>query len=165
MKLITAFFSVACLFILTFVWVAYSDAKGSNSSIEMMTEKSTNKCSVFTTDILLAHSGHGIQKQAADIDPKAARLIGVVGKTIKTHITITPAGHKRFDITNVKAENGKYIRFELEKKKTSDAQIFILHISNIRINPGRYFDKIILTTTSDISPQLTIRVFGIIREQ
>jgi len=40
----------------------------------------------------------------------------------------------------------------------------MLHVSNIKPYAGRYFDKITLTTTSKISPELMIRVFGIIRD-
>jgi hypothetical protein len=101
---------------------------------------------------------------AADIDPKAARLMGSAGDTIQVDINITPAKDNLFDITEVTAKDGTNIRFELEKKTKKDNQAFILHVKNIKPEAGRYYDKILLKTTSAISPEFQIRVFGIIRE-
>lgn len=64
----------------------------------------------------------------------------------------------------MEAKDGKNIAIHLEKKSDTGAPHFILHVSNTRKEPGRYSDKIILTTTSSISPEITVRVFGIIRE-
>lgn len=99
------------------------------------------------------------------MNPKVARLVGRSGDKIQTDVTITPPAINKFDITGVSAKDGTNIRFKIEKKPKSDPQRFVLHISNIKPDPGRYFDKIILTTTSTVSPEITIRVFGIIREK
>ena len=101
---------------------------------------------------------------AADVSPKAARLFGKAGDQIQTSVTITPPAINKFNITDVSVKEGKNIRFKIEKKVKSDPQRFILHISNTKPDPGRYFDKITLKTTSTISPEISIRVFGIIRE-
>jgi len=101
---------------------------------------------------------------AADVKPKIARLLGKAGDTIQTDITITPPAINKFDITDVRVKDGTNIRFKMEKKIKSDPHQFILHISNIKPDPGRYFDKITLTTTSALSPEISIRVFGIIRQ-
>jgi hypothetical protein len=100
---------------------------------------------------------------AADVNPKVARLVGQAGDAIQIDVTITPPAINKFDITDVKAKDGANIRFKMEKKTKPDPQRFILHISNIKPDPGRYFDKITLTTTSTLSPEISIRVFGIIR--
>ena len=102
---------------------------------------------------------------AADVNPKIARLVGPAGDAIQTDITITPPAINKFDITGMKAKDGTNIRFKMEKKVKSDPKHFILHISNIKPDPGRYFDKITLKTTSTLSPEISIRVFGIIREK
>ncbi|MBC2714514.1 MAG: hypothetical protein HF978_04320 [Desulfobacteraceae bacterium] len=99
------------------------------------------------------------------MNPKVARLIGQAGDTIETDITITPPAINKFDITSVEAKDGAHIRFKMGEKVKSDPQRFILHISNLKPDPGRYFDKITLTTTSTLSPEISIRVFGIIREK
>lgn len=100
----------------------------------------------------------------AELNPKTARLMGPAGASIATEIKITPAAVNPFAVKAVAAEDGKHISFHIEKKSDAGGPHFILHVSNTMKNPGRYSDKIILTTTSSISPEITVRVFGIIRE-
>ena len=90
--------------------------------------------------------------------------MGRAGEKIRAEVKIMPPETNRFDITGVSAEDGSNIRFKLEKKKHSDTRFFMLHIANTKSEAGRYFDKIILSTTSATSPELTVRVFGIIRD-
>jgi hypothetical protein len=98
------------------------------------------------------------------VNPKVARLVGKAGELIQTDVTITPPPINQFNITDVSVKDGKHIRFNMKPDSESDTQKFILHISNIKPDPGRYFDKITLKTDSLISPEIDIRVFGIIRE-
>lgn len=129
-------------------------------------EKILKKVTIYTDDpknpkIDITLTGNVIP--AADIEPKAARLMGNAGEKIQADIKITPPKNNMFDITEVKAEEGRNIRFQLEKMNKSGSRFFILHVSNIKPDASRYFDKITLKTTSTISPELTVRVFGIIR--
>ena len=101
---------------------------------------------------------------AADIKPIAARLLGQAGQQIQTKVTITPPELNPFDIVSATAEDGKNIRFQIEKKTDTGKRWFILLVINRKAETGRYFDKIILKTTSAISPELQVRVFGIIRD-
>jgi hypothetical protein len=98
------------------------------------------------------------------VNPKVARLVGKAGDLIQTDITITPPPMNIFDITGISALEGKNIQFKMETRSESNPQQFVLHISNTKPDPGRYFDKIILKTDSSISPEISIRIFGIIRE-
>jgi len=98
------------------------------------------------------------------VNPKVARLVGKAGELIQTDVTITPPSVNLFDITDIRVQEGKNIRFKMQTKIKSDPKQFVLHISNTKPDPGRYFDKIILKTNSVISPEINIRVFGIIRE-
>ncbi|RJP46761.1 MAG: hypothetical protein C4548_02015 [Desulfobacteraceae bacterium] len=90
--------------------------------------------------------------------------MGPAGASIGTEIKITPAAVNPFAVKSVTAEDGKHISFHIEKKSDAGGPHFILYVSNTRKDPGRYSDKIILATTSIISPEITVRVFGIIRE-
>jgi hypothetical protein len=130
-------------------------------------EKLTQTATVYTNDPKnpkIALTLFGDVTPPAEIDPQAARLMGKAGEPIQVDVKIAPPKNNIFDITEVNAEDGRNIRFHLEKKMGKGSQAFILHVSNIKPDPGRYFDKIVLKTTSTISPELTIRVFGIIRE-
>lgn len=91
-------------------------------------------------------------------------MVGPAGSPIRTEIKITPFALNPFVIKGVEAKDGKNIAIHLEKKSDTGAPHFILQVSNTKKDPGRYSDKIILTTTSSISPEITVRVFGIIRE-
>jgi len=130
-------------------------------------KKITQQATVYTDDpqnatILLSLTGEVLA--AADINPKAARLIGTAGSIIQTDILITPPAINPFDITGASAEDGTNIALDLKKKPGPDTPHFVLRVVNTRKNPGRYADKIILKTTSPISPELVVRAFGMIRE-
>jgi len=100
----------------------------------------------------------------ADIAPKTARLIGPAGQKIQAEITITPPDSNPFEIVSATAENGENIEFRIQKKAHAGKTAFSLLVKNQKITPGRYFDKIILKTTSSLSPELQVRVYGIIRD-
>lgn len=126
-----------------------------------------HRATVYTNDpdratIELTLTGQVISP--AKIEPKAARLIGPAGSPVEAKITITPPAINPFDIRDAKASKGDSISFHLEKKSAPDGPYFILTISNTQKVPGRYSDKILLTTTSAISPELAIRVYGLIRD-
>ncbi|MDA8404956.1 MAG: hypothetical protein M0Z56_12305 [Desulfobacteraceae bacterium] len=122
---------------------------------------------VYTNDpahatILLTLAGQVLFP--ADITPKAARLIGQAGQELKTEVTITPPEQNPFDIVSATAENGANIQFQIKKQHIAGKQSFILLVKNRKPDPGRYFDMIVLKSTSAVSPELHIRVYGIIRE-
>ena len=100
----------------------------------------------------------------ADIQPQSARLIGPAGAAVSTRITITPPAANLFHITGAQAADGKNITFSIKKPPDEKAHGFILEVTNTRKTPGRYSDQITLSTTSPISPELTVRIYGIMRE-
>lgn len=100
----------------------------------------------------------------ADITPKAARLMGEAGQKITAEIAITPSDLNPFDILSATAEDGTNIQFQMEKKTYAGKRFFTLLVKNRKAIPIRYFDKIILKTTSTLSPELQVRVYGIIRD-
>lgn len=129
-------------------------------------EKISHQATVYTDDpdqatIELTLTGEVVSP--ADINPKAARLVGIAGSAVRTKIKITPPALNPFDIKEARAMKGESITFSLEKKPGPSGPYFILTLTNTQKAPGRYSDKIILTTTSTISPELIIRVYGLIR--
>ena len=99
----------------------------------------------------------------ARLTPRTARLIGPAGAPLSAEISIIPSPGNPFSIIGAKAEKGENIAFHLGKND-ADPPRAILQVSNTKKDPGRYSDNIMLTTTSAISPEITVRVFGIIRE-
>ncbi len=121
------------------------------------------------------------------MDPKFARLRGYEGDDIKTTITLTQEKDYPFKILKVKAQKGENITVKLEDlNKETEKSFFqkiasffrtpeqeqpdkdrkgsyLLTIENRKTTAGRYNDKLILVTDSEIKPTLTVPVTGLIR--
>ena len=97
------------------------------------------------------------------IRPKHANMRGIVGDPIKGTVTIIPEKKYPFKILNLRAQDGKYIKYRLEEAKESDTTVYKLNIENLKTDAGRYYDAIILETDSKSRPQLSVRVYGYLR--
>jgi hypothetical protein len=97
------------------------------------------------------------------IRPQNANMRGIVGDPIKGTVTIIPEKKYPFKILNLRAKDGKYIKYRLEEAKESDTTVYKLNIENLKTDAGRYYDSIILETDSKIRPQINVRVYGYIR--
>jgi hypothetical protein len=105
----------------------------------------------------------GSVEKFAEIQPKGlVRLSGNVGKSVKKTITIIPDKKYPFKITDIKALKGENIKFEF-KETESDQTRYLIIVENIKPEQGRYFDTLTLKTTSDIRPEISLRIFGDIR--
>ena len=106
----------------------------------------------------------GEVERFAQIQPKGlVKLTGNIGKPIKKTITITPEEKYPFKIKEIKALKGKDIKVEMRETET-DQHRYLITVENTKTEQGRYFDTLTLTTTSDIRPEITIRIFGDIRD-
>lgn len=104
----------------------------------------------------------------AEILPRGqVRLIGDTQSDIKRSVTITPEKKYPFKITGVTAQNGKDIKFELSEKKSmpNGGDGYVLTVENLKKDEGRYFDTLVIKTTSTVKPEISIRVFGDIRKK
>ena len=97
------------------------------------------------------------------IRPQNVNMRGFVGDPIKGTVTIIPEKKYSFKILNLRAKDGKYIKYQLEETKESDTTVYKLNIENQKTDAGRYYDSIILETDSNIRPQINVRVYGYIR--
>jgi hypothetical protein len=97
------------------------------------------------------------------IRPKNANMRGFVGDSIKGTVTIIPEKRYPFKILNLRAQDGKYIKYQLEEIQESGSTAYTLNIENLKKDAGRYYDSIILETDSKLRPQLNIRVYGYLR--
>ena len=97
------------------------------------------------------------------IRPQHANIRGFVGDSIKGSVTIIPEKKYPFKILNLRAKDGKYIKYQLEETKESDATAYRLNIENVKTDAGRYYDAIILETDSKIRPELNVKVYGYLR--
>ena len=99
------------------------------------------------------------------IVPKRATLRGFPGDKIKSTVKIIPEKKYPFEISDVTAITGKYIRYSLEKNNSSENMEYVLTVENLKNDTGRYFDTIKLTTDSKIRPEIKIYVYGYISER
>jgi hypothetical protein len=97
------------------------------------------------------------------IRPKHANMRGMVGDPIKGTVTIIPEKKYPFKIINLRAKDGRNIKYQLEETTVSDTAAYKLNIENRKTDAGRYYDAIILETDSKIRPQLSVRVYGYLR--
>jgi hypothetical protein len=105
----------------------------------------------------------GQVEKFVSIRPQNANMRGIVGDPIKGTVTIIPEKKYPFKILNLHAQDGKYIKYQLEETKESDTTVYKLNIVNQKTDAGRYYDAIILETDSNIRPQINVRVYGYIR--
>ncbi len=107
----------------------------------------------------------GIVEKFVTIIPRAISLRGYVGDTIKKSVTIIPEKKYDFKITNVRARNGKHINFELEEIKGTGRKEYSLTVENLLAKEGGYSDLIIMETDSNIRPQVSVKVYGKLRQR
>ena len=105
----------------------------------------------------------GMVEKFVTIRPQHANIRGFVGDPIKGSVTIIPEKKYPFKILNLRAKDGKYIKYQLEETKESDTTAYKLNIENLKTDAGRYYDAIILETDSKIRPELNVKVYGYLR--
>ena len=56
--------------------------------------------------------------------------------------------------------DGKNVLYKLEEVNKPTEKGYVLHVENTKKDAGRYRDTIVLKTTSEIKPELEIRIYG-----
>ncbi len=98
------------------------------------------------------------------ITPNRLVLHGNVGEPVSGSVTITPVAQYPFKVLEAKPKNGTDIQAKIEEKKDGNAISYVLTAENIKKDPGRYYDVIVLKTDSTIKPEIQIGVYGQILE-
>jgi hypothetical protein len=111
------------------------------------------------TDLVIA----GKVERFATILPKHVNLRGYAGESLIAKVSIKPEAKYPFKIVNIRARDGKNIKFQLDEVKGSAKGDYELRVENLKQDIGRYVDMIFLDTDSKIRPQLSIRVYGNLR--
>jgi len=106
----------------------------------------------------------GKVERFATITPRAVRLNGLVGKTVRKSVKIIPQEKYPFTVTGVETKKGEFIRVKLDESKAPEKRGYLLTVENTKKEKGRYRDTILLKTTNTIRPKLEIGVWGNIYE-
>ena len=85
---------------------------------------------------------------------------GAAGKRLSGSVTIIPEEKYPFKIVEAAAKIGEDIIYKLEEITRSKRSEYLLTVENLKKTKGRYFDVIILKTTSKIQPEIKINVYG-----
>lgn len=107
----------------------------------------------------------GAVDRFALIKPAIVSLRGYSDASIKRTVAIRPLAKYPFRITNVEAEDGRFIRFDLKDDPTPGKTGYLLTVENTKADRGSYRDSIIVRTDSEVKPELTLPVYGFVRNR
>jgi hypothetical protein len=93
------------------------------------------------------------------MSPKRIQLRGAVGKQLQSTIRIERLKAYPYSVKNVKAKDGKNLRFELkESAPDKDTDGYRLIVTNTKNTAGSYRDMITIETDSKFRPTIRIPV-------
>lgn len=98
----------------------------------------------------------------ADIQPKTVSLRAKAGETVSAVARIIPRPERPFAIRNLRAVNGRDIRFELTQKVGPAGKLYEITIFNTRREPGRIADMVVIETDHPERPALQVMVTGLV---
>ncbi|MBF0229649.1 MAG: DUF1573 domain-containing protein [Desulfamplus sp.] len=101
----------------------------------------------------------GSVETLVNIFPKRVMLLGNVEQNIEINVKIAPIAKYPFIIRLLKLDDGTNINVRLKESNLPIGSWDII-VKNTRKKAGRYFDKILLNTDSDIIPEIKINVLG-----
>ncbi len=102
----------------------------------------------------------------ASVQPAVVSLRGYAGEQVSRTIAITPLPKYPFKITETKARDGRFIRFRLQDDLKGDGrQGFRLFVENTKQDAGNYSDTIILKTDNAMQPEISLPVYGFLRQR
>lgn len=104
----------------------------------------------------------GMVEKFAEIRPARVRLSGRVDELVTAVAEIVPRPDYPFNIKNIRAMNGRHIRFSLADKTAAGKTIYEITITSTRLDAGSISDVVYVDTDSPIRPTLQVTVFGTI---
>ena len=104
----------------------------------------------------------GMVEKFAEIRPARVRLSGRVDELVTAVAEIVPRPDYPFNIKNIRAMNGRHIRFSLANKTAAGKTIYEITITSTRLDAGSISDVVYVDTDSPIRPTLQVTVFGTI---
>ncbi len=101
--------------------------------------------------------------EIAVIRPREIFFEGFFGEIHPQTIMIVPKKGFAFKIVECRTGQGKEISCDFKEVNNKGNREYRLMVSNLRKEPGRYSDTIILNTDSEVRPRLIVKVTGDIR--
>jgi len=111
----------------------------------------------------LAVSVSGQVEKFAEIRPERVFLSGLAGSPLSMDVEIIPRKEYPFTIQDVRAKDGRFIRWSLEEKCGKKSDRYVIKVESIRPGKGGFADIIFVKTDSLVRPTISIYVTGSIR--
>jgi hypothetical protein len=153
--------------------ITLTDRKETDDKVYTLVIENTRKTAgryqdivrLFTTnkvqqEILIPVWGNIRPPQIASVRPRHVALNGPAGTPIKGTVTIAPSDNHSFSITEVKAQSGTYIKWDLKETEESGKKVYTLTVENLKKEKGRYYDTLFLKTDAALLPEIRISISG-----
>ncbi|MBN2420590.1 MAG: hypothetical protein JXL81_14460 [Deltaproteobacteria bacterium] len=102
----------------------------------------------------------GMVENFATISPRYIRLQGISTKEVISRVNIIAEDKYPFSILESRAEDGKNIEVKVEPLHEKGKKGYLLTVKNVKKDGGTYNDTVILKTSSEIKPEIVIKVNG-----
>ncbi len=119
--------------------------------------------STVKPEIRIGIRGEIKQPHIANIFPRGVLLRGPANKLVSQKVRIVPTAKYSFEITEIKADDGENIRYEMAEDKKKKKREFVITVENQKKSSGRYFDILRVKTDSRIQPEFKITITGVIQ--
>jgi hypothetical protein len=106
----------------------------------------------------------GHVKPKVYLSSDVVRLTGRADQAIFQTVSITPTPENPFKILEITIGKGDFIRYDIKEIKQADNTAYALTIFNTKQEKGWYVDHLLIKTDSPLSPELKIRVLGLVRD-
>lgn len=101
----------------------------------------------------------GIVKAYIPVSPKRIQLRGAVDEQVQKIVRISRLETHPYSVKNVKAKDGKNLKFELKSSKLeAGKEGYRLIVTNTMAKAGSYRDMITIETDSKVKPTLRIPI-------
>ncbi len=127
---------------------------GRQANVHIRVETSDPSNSVFDLTVT------GQVDRLLTISPPIVKLEGPAGIPMEQTVIIRPEPKYPFKIIDARAEKGRHLSFELNRIQQAGRDGYQVKVRFQADQKRRYFDKIILGTSSPHKPQITIAVFA-----
>jgi len=103
----------------------------------------------------------GMVDKLVTISPDRIQLSGSADKGLSSEVLVLPEINYPFKVVEASPEKGDNIELSFSEKVTEDGRLgYTLRVKNIKLDSGRYADKVILKTTSKYQPTIYVPVYG-----
>ena len=106
----------------------------------------------------------GNVEKFANITPNKLILRGNAGEPIIGTVTVSPDPKYPFKVLETRPKNGTDIKSSIEEKQENNTTTYIVTVENLKKDPGRYYDVIMLKTNSPVKPEIQLSIYGQILE-